>query len=235
MREEGVGEPEARSRCWLVDSRGLVVQSRTDLAAHKRPYAHPYDPLPDLASAIERLKPSVLVGVSGQPNTFTRDIIAAMTAINERPVIFALSNPTTKSECTAEQAYRWSEGRALFASGSPFPPVDYDGRRFSPRQSNNVYVFPGIGLGVIACKARRVTDAMFLAAARTLATTVTDADRREGALFPALARIREVSASIATAVARIAYDDNLAGVPRPDDVEGFVRAQMYEPGYEQYV
>jgi malate dehydrogenase (oxaloacetate-decarboxylating)(NADP+) len=235
MRDEGVAERDARARCWLVDSTGLVVQSRTDLTAYKRPYAQPHDPVPDLASAIDRIKPSILIGVSGQPNAFTRDIVAAMSAINERPVIFALSNPTTKSECTAEQAYRWSDGRAIFASGSPFPPVDFDGRRFQPRQANNVYVFPGIGLGVIACRARRVTDAMFLTAARTLAAAVTDADRREGMLFPALARIREVSASIATAVARLAYDDGLAGAPRPDDIEGFVRAQMYEPEYERYV
>ena len=235
MHDEGVADQDARDRCWFVDSKGLVVTSRTDLAARKRQYAHPYEPQSNLASTIERIKPSVLIGVSGQPNAFTREVIGAMSTINERPVIFALSNPTTKSECTAEQAYRWSDGRAIFASGSPFAPVEFEGRRFQPRQSNNVYVFPGIGLGVIAGGARRVTDAMFLTAARTLAAMVTDEDIREGAMFPALSRIREVSVSIATAVARVAYDSELTTVPRPDDLEAFVRAQMYEPTYEAYV
>ena len=235
MMSEGLSEDEARRRCWFVDSQGLVVKSRVDLAAHKRPYAHDHEWLPDLPSAIAALEPSALIGVSGQPRTFTRRVIETMTAINDRPLVFALSNPTEKSECTAEEAYTWSGGRAIFASGSPFPPVDYAGQTFIPRQANNAYIFPGVGLGVIACGARRVTDEMFATAARTLAATVSEADRKRGAIFPALGHIRDVSASIATAVARVAYEQDLATVPSPDDLDAFVRTHMYDPAYEEYV
>ena len=234
MVSEGLPEEEARRRCWFVDSRGLVVRNRGDLAEHKRPYAHERDGLPDLASAVDALRPSVLIGVSGQPHTFTRPIVERMAAANDRPVIFALSNPTANSECTAEQAYAWSGGRAIFASGSPFPAVTAaGGQHFVPRQANNVYVFPGVGLGIVACGAREVTDEMFLVAARTLAATVTDADRAMGAMFPSLSRIREVSASIAIAVAGVAYDNGLATVPRPDDLAAYVKARMYDPTYDR--
>jgi malate dehydrogenase (oxaloacetate-decarboxylating)(NADP+) len=189
----------------------------------------------DLASAVDAIRPTVLIGVSGQPHTFTRHVIEKMAAINERPVIFALSNPTANSECSAEQAYAWSGCRAVFASGSPFGRVACGSATFVPRQANNVYVFPGIGLGIIASGARRVTEEMFLAAARTLAAAVGDDGRNAGALFPAPARIREVSAAIATAVARVAYDANLASVPRPDDLASVVRSQMYDPRYPSYV
>jgi malate dehydrogenase (oxaloacetate-decarboxylating)(NADP+) len=235
MVSEGIPEADARRRCWFVDSKGLVVRSRGDLAGHKRPYAHDHAWLPDLAAAVDALKPTVLIGVSGQPRTFTRPIVEAMAAINERPAVFALSNPTAKSECTAEEAYAWSGGRAVFASGSPFPAVVHGAQEFVPRQANNAYVFPGLGLGVVACGARRVTDRMFLAAARTLAASVGDADRRRGSLFPALARIQDVSVSIAAAAASVAYEEGLATVGKPDDLEPFVRAHMYDPHYEDYV
>src|SRR5690606_24341747 len=155
--------------CWFVDSTGLVVKSRGGLAEHKLPYAHDHAPLPDLLSAVRALRPYALVGASGQPQTCTPDVVVAMSAVNERPIVFALSNPTSRSECTAEQAYEWSGGRAVFASGSPFPAVDYQGQTFAPGQANNAYIFPGVGLGVIASGARRVTGEMFLSAARTLA------------------------------------------------------------------
>jgi malate dehydrogenase (oxaloacetate-decarboxylating)(NADP+) len=235
MAAEGLSTDEARRRCWLVDSHGLVVESRADLAEHKRRYAHRHDPVRDLPSAVAALEPTALIGVSGQPQSFTRATIEAMSAINERPLIFALSNPTAKSECTAEQAYAWSGGRAIFASGSPFPPVAFGGATFIPGQANNAYIFPGMGLGIIACAARRVTDEMFLTAARTLAASLTEADVRRGAIFPALGKIRDVSASIATAVARVAYDQDLADEPRPEDLESSVRSQMYDPSYERYV
>jgi malate dehydrogenase (oxaloacetate-decarboxylating)(NADP+) len=231
MVAEGLREDEARRRCWFVDSQGLVVASRHDLAEPNRPYAHDHEPLPNLLAAVTRLRPSVLIGVSGRGGTFTRAVIEAMSAINETPLIFALSNPTANSECTAEQAYAWSAGRAIFASGSPFPPCEYDGRRFVSRQANNVYIFPGVGLGIIASAAQQVTDAMFLAAARTLASTVTAADRAQGSLFPALERIRDVSAAIAVAVAEVAFEAGLAGAAKRHGPDA-VREQMYDPRYD---
>ena len=232
MISEGLSEDDARRRCWFVDSKGLVVKSRTDLAEHKRPFAHDHEPVSDLLSAVRALRPTVLVGVSGQGQAFSRPVIEAMSGINERPVIFALSNPTANSECTAEQAYVWSGWRAIFASGSPYPPAAYEGKTFVPRQANNAYIFPGVGLGVIVCGARRVTDEMFFTAARTLAGAVTEADLAQGSLFPPLGRIREVSTAIAAAVARLAYDRNLASEPMPDDLRAFIEAHMYQPSYD---
>ena len=231
MMEEGLTAAEARRRCWFVDSTGLVVKSRPDLAVHKLPYAHDHESLPDLLTAVQTLKPTALIGVSGQPQQFTQPIIAAMSALNERPIIFALSNPTANSECTAEQAYTWSDGRAIFASGSPFDPVTYNGQTFVPGQGNNSYIFPGVGLGVVSAQARRVTDEMFMAAAKTLAAIVTAVDLDQGRIYPSLQMIREVSAQIGAAVATIAYEQELAGTPRPDNILGYVKSQMYEPVY----
>ncbi len=231
MRAEGLEERAARRRCWLVDSRGLVVGSRTDLAEHKRPFAHEHAPVGDFVSALNHIRPSAIIGVAAIGGTFDEEVCRAMARINDRPIVFALSNPTSKSECTAEQAYRWTEGRALFACGSPFDPVTLEGRRFVPRQGNNSYVFPGVGLGVIASKARHVTDEMFRAAAHALADTVTQDDLAQGSLYPALARIRDVSARIATAVAQTAFREGLAAAPGPPDVEAHVRAQMFDPRY----
>jgi malate dehydrogenase (oxaloacetate-decarboxylating)(NADP+) len=232
MASEGMPEAEARRRCWFVDSKGLVVSGRQDLAEHKRRFAQDADPLPDLLSAIQVLRPAALVGVSGQGQTFTRDVVDAMCAVSDRPIVFALSNPTSKSECTGEQAYEWSGGRAIFASGSPFPPVQLGERLLVPAQANNAYVFPGIGLGVIVSGARRVTDEMFLTAARTLAASVGDEELRRGSVFPPLHHIRAISASIATAVARVAYESGLATRPAPPDLEALIEASMYKPTYE---
>lgn len=232
MVQEGIPEADARRRCWFVDSKALVVSSRTDLAAHKRPYAHDHAPIADLLTAVRTLRPYALIGVSGQPQTFTREVVEAMSAINERPIVFALSNPTSQSECTAAQAYEWSGGRAVFASGSPFPPFDYQGRTFVSGQANNSFIFPGVGLGVIASGATRVTDEMFMTAARTLADMVSDADLATGNTFPPLARIREISASIATAVAEVAQARGLAGETLPADVRGHVESLMYDPAYD---
>ena len=232
--EEGASESEARRLCWLFDSRGLVVASREELAEHKRAYAHDHAPLTDFLEAVEILKPTVIIGVAAVGGTFTQKVLEAMARINSRPIVFALSNPTSKAECTAEQAYRWSAGRALFASGSPFDPVTLDGQTFVPRQGNNSYIFPGVGLGVIASRTRRVTDEMFLAAARTLARETSQSDLDQGSLYPPLARIREVSARIATAVAEVAYQRRLTSRRRPRNVLADVRSQMYDPRYQRY-
>ena len=234
LKEEGVSEAEAKKHCWHVDSRGLVVKGRADLAEHKRSYAHDHEPLQDLVSIIEDLKPTAIIGVSGQPRTFTKPVVEAMSRLNERPIIFALSNPTSKSECTAEQAYEWSKGKAIFASGSPFDPVVYEGKTYIPGQGNNAYVFPGVGLGIVMSKASLVPDDMFLEAAKALASQVSEADLEKGLIYPPLTRIREVSAIIAAAVAMIAYERGLAGRPRPDNILATIVAEMYDPTYATY-
>jgi malate dehydrogenase (oxaloacetate-decarboxylating)(NADP+) len=233
---EGLTEAEARARCWFVDSSGLLVRNRPGtLPHHKVPFAHDHPHLATLSEALEAVKPTTLIGASGMPRTFTQDIITRMGALNERPVIFALSNPTSKAECTAEDAYNWTNGRAIFASGSPFAPVTVGGKTFVPGQGNNVYIFPGVGLGVLACQAREVTDEMFLTAARTLSSLVSDDDLALGRLYPAFSKIRDVSLAIATAVAEDAYRNNLAIRPRPADLAADIRSRMFVPKYSEYV
>jgi len=234
MVAEGAPEHEARERCWLVDSKGLVVKSRTGLGAHKLPYAHDHPPIADFPGAVRKLAPTAIIGVAAVGGTFTEEVIGDMARINKRPIVFALSNPTSKAECTAEQAYKWSGGRALFACGSPFDPVTQDGRTHVPRQGNNSYIFPGVGLAAVAVRATRVTDEMFMAAARTLARQVTEADLAQGSLYPPLAQVRDVSAHIAAAVAEVAYKQGFATVERPADLLSYVRSQMYEPRYVNY-
>ena len=168
MVAQGIDQAEARKHCWLVDSKGLVVKSREGLAAQKLPYAHQHAPVGDFLSALKDLKPTAIIGVAAVGGTFTPEVLRAMADLNERPIVFALSNPTSKAECTAEQAYQGTDGRALFACGSPFLPVQYQGRTLVPRQGNNSYIFPGVGLGVVVSGAAHVTDEMFEAAAQTL-------------------------------------------------------------------
>jgi len=235
MVSQGLAEAEARKRCWLMDSRGLVVKSRTDLNEHKRPYAQDHAPVGDFLSAVKAIKPTAIIGVAAVGQTFTREVLEEMARNNARPIVFALSNPTSKSECTAAEAYRWTEGRALFACGSPFDPITLNGKTHVPRQGNNSYIFPGVGLGLIATRARRATSEMFLAAAKSLADQVPQSDLDQGSLYPALARVRDVSAHIATAVAEVTFERGLAGVQRPADVEAFVRSHMYDPHYKSYV
>jgi malate dehydrogenase (oxaloacetate-decarboxylating)(NADP+) len=231
MVEEGLSQDAAAARCWFMDSKGLVVAGRDDLVPHKRRYAHRHEPLHDLHSAARELRPTALIGASGHPGIFDRPVVDAVASAQERPIIFALSNPTSRAECTAEDAYRWTEGRAIFASGSPFAPVTVGRRTLVPGQGNNAYVFPGIGLGVVLSGATRVTDEMFFAAARALAAAVSKEDLESGCLFPPLPRIREVSGAIAAAVARVAYDRGLATRPRPADLKAWVDAEMYQPVY----
>ncbi|SHO49862.1 NAD-dependent malic enzyme [Desulfopila aestuarii] len=235
MMEDGLSLEEARKRCWFVDSKGLIVKSREGLSGHKLDYAHDHEPITDFLAAVEALKPTAIIGVSGQPKRFNQAVVEAMSRINERPIIFSLSNPTSKAECTAEEAYNWSDGRAIFASGSPFDQVVYKGKKFLPAQGNNVYIFPGVGMGVMASRASQVTNEMFLAAARTVAKEVSETDLRIGRIFPPLPRIREVSLAIAVEVAEIAYRQGLASVSRPDNLEEYIAGLMYEPEYTSYV
>ena len=235
IAKQGISPEQARSRIWFVDSKGLVVQSRTDLAHHKLPYAHDHAFIKPLEEVVDAIKPTCIIGVSGQPQTFTEAIIRKMAEFNERPMIFSLSNPTAKSECTAEQAYRYTEGRAIFASGSPFPPCELNGKTYVPGQGNNAYIFPGLGLGVIASRAKHVTDEMFYIAASALAHQVKEESLAQGTIFPPLERIREVSLGIATEVAQDAYDSGLATAPKPKDLKAYVKSLMYEAEYEVYL
>jgi malate dehydrogenase (oxaloacetate-decarboxylating)(NADP+) len=225
---EGLNREEARQRLWFVDLNGLVTRSRTDLLPHNLPYAHDHQPLAFLG-AIDAIKPQVLIGATGAPGTFTQEVVERMSALNTRPVLFALSNPTSRAECTAEQAYAWSGGRAIFVSGSPFAPVPYAGRLLRPGQGNNAYVFPGIGLGAVACRAKKIPDEMFLKAARTLAGLVTTHDLDSGTLYPPIRDIRRISLAIAVAVAETAYAMKLARRRRPRNLARDIAALMYEP------
>jgi malate dehydrogenase (oxaloacetate-decarboxylating)(NADP+) len=235
LRQAGLGAEEARQRIWMFDEEGLIVTGRPGLSGPKRRYARERPPLSALPQAIRELRPTALIGVSGQPQLFTREVLEMMAEVNPRPAIFALSNPTSRAECTAEQAYGWTGGRAVFSSGSPSDPVTVAGRRFTPSQTNNAYVFPGLGLAVVATGARRVTEGMLLAAARALSDQGDETLLAEGALFPPLERIRTVSLQIAVAVARAAVAEGLIGRELPEDVDGYLLRAMYRPAHREYL
>jgi malate dehydrogenase (oxaloacetate-decarboxylating)(NADP+) len=226
--DEGLTVQEARRHLLFVDIHGLVVKTRTDLASHNLPYAHDLKPMA-FVEAIDAVRPDVLIGATGAAGTFTKTVVERMSRINQRPVILALSNPTSCAECTAEQAYTWSEGRAIFASGSPFGPHVFNGTTFRPAQGNNAYVFPGIGLGAVACRGRTLPDELFLTAARTLAGLVSQPDLDQGALYPPLREIRKISLAIAVNVATTAYERGLARAKRPRNVRRAIEAMMYWP------
>ena len=230
FQEEGYSKADACKRLWFVDINGLVVSGRDDLMEHNLPYAHDHEAC-NFIDAIKSIQPDVLIGATGAPGTFTQEVIEAMSEINERPVIFALSNPTSRAECTAEEAYQWSKGKAVFTSGSPFDPVTYKDQYFKPGQGNNAYIFPGIGLGAIACNAKTINDAMFLAASRTLANLVAEEDINIGSLYPPLKEIRNVSLKIAVAVAEKAFELELAKDKKPENLEQVISDYMYDPVY----
>ncbi len=231
MVREGLPMEEGRKRCWLVNSRGLVTSDTTGLSEFQQPFAHPHAPLKDLHDIVRAVKPTALIGVSTIAKAFNERVIRAMAEINQRPVIFPYSNPTSKSECTAQEAIEWSDGRAIFASGSPFAPLHYKGRLYVPGQGNNVYIYPAVGLAVYATQASRVTDEMFLRAAESLAGQTTDEDLSVNLIYPPVSNIFRTSVQVATDVASLIFDRGLARVPRPDNVDAFIRGKVYSPDY----
>ena len=228
--EKGVAKQDAYRQLWFIDSKGLVVAGRNDLADYKKPYAHEF-PGMDFSSALDAIKPNVLIGATGTPGTFTQDIVERLISFHDRPAIFALSNPTSNAECTAEQAYTWSQGKVIFCSGSPFAPVELNGRTYRSGQGNNAYIFPGIGLGAVACSLSTITDEMFLESAKTLASMVTEQDLSQGTMYPRLNEIRRVSLAIAVSVAKKAFEKGLAQIPEPDNIEAFISEMVYDPSY----
>jgi malate dehydrogenase (oxaloacetate-decarboxylating)(NADP+) len=233
MALQGMDIGEARRRNALFDIHGLLITSRTDLADFQKPFAQERAPVSKFVDAVKVLRPTGIVGVSTVPKLFTREVIEAMAEINERPIIFPYSNPTSRSECTAEEAYRWSSGRGVFASGSPFPPVEIAGRKFVPGQGNNVYIFPAMGMAVFATEATRVTEEMFIVAAQAVAEQVTQENLSTGLIYPPQSRILEASLHVAERVAAYIFDKGLARVPRPDDIRSLIRARAYHPVYSE--
>jgi len=233
MAEAGMDIHEARRRNALFDVNGLLVTSRKDLADFQRPFAQDRQPISTFVEAVKALKPTGIIGVSGIPKLFTREVIEAMAELNQRPIIFPYSNPTSRSECSAEEAYRWSGGRAIFASGSPFPPVDIGGRKFVPNQGNNVYIFPAMALALFATEAERVTDEMFLTAAQAIAEQVSEDNLAAELIYPPREQIFGASLHVAERVAACIFDQGLARVPRPADVGALIRSHVYRPVYPE--
>ncbi|KAG7398953.1 Malic enzyme [Phytophthora boehmeriae] len=229
-RETGKAIEEARKQIWLVDSRGLVVKSRaTSLQPHKLPFAHDAAECPNLLESLDRIKPTALIGVCTIAKAFDEQVCQKMVELNERPIIFALSNPTSKAECTAEEAYTFTNGKCIFASGSPFDPVVVSGKRCVPGQGNNSYIFPGVGLGVVASGMIHVNDEVMIIAAKTLASLTTPADLETGCVYPPLSTIRDVSLKIAEAVAEYGYEQGFATVPKPVNLTQYLSEFMYSP------
>jgi len=250
MGEEGVTPEAARQQIRMFDTQGLVVAGRPGLAVHKLPYAHKLPPskpfnhldpaseCPQIVAAVEDFKPTILIGVSGNAlkpgvgRLFSREVVEAMSRHNERPIIFALSNPTEHHECLPEQAYEWSKGKALYAGGVQFPPVHLGDQTFLPSQANNLYIFPAVGMAIYATKAKRATDEMFIEAAHAVADQVTPEQLKLGMLFPPQSNILEVEIHTAARVARLVFDAGLARVDRPADMEAFIRQHVYKPEYQ---
>ncbi|XP_054266748.1 NADP-dependent malic enzyme-like isoform X2 [Macrosteles quadrilineatus] len=238
MKAEGTSESEARSKIWLVDSKGLIVKDRPEggISGHKTHFAHARPPIRTLGDAVKVLKPNILVGAAAVAGAFTPEIIQTMAQHNKRPIIFALSNPTSKAECTAEQAYAYTNGTAVFASGSPFAPVTFNGQRYVPGQGNNAYIFPGVALGVICAGIRHISDEVFLMASSALADMVSEADLEQGSLYPPLQNIKEISIKVATKVAEFAYQRGMAFTyPEPEDKDHFIKCQLYDTEYRSAV
>jgi malate dehydrogenase (oxaloacetate-decarboxylating)(NADP+) len=231
MVQQKLSLKEAQARISMFDVNGLLEPSRKDLFDFQKPYAHPHAPSRDFVACIESIKPTALIGVSTVGKTFTRQVVEAMSRLNDRPIIFALSNPTEHAECTPEEAYKWSKGKALYAAGVPFPPVSYGDRTLLPGQANNLYIFPAVGMAIYATQTKRVTDEMFIEAARALADQVTPGQLQQGLLYPPQSDILETEIKVASRVAKVVFDSNLAHIAPPADYEAFIRGHVYKPEY----
>ncbi|MBK8574495.1 MAG: oxaloacetate-decarboxylating malate dehydrogenase, partial [Elusimicrobia bacterium] len=245
MRQEGVDLVSARAKIWLVDSQGLVLKERPNLETGKSRFAQSSGRTAEwiladraqmsLSDTVRHVRPTVLIGTSAQPNVFTEEIVRTMASgppsLNPRPIIFPLSNPTSKCEARPADLLAWTDGRALVATGSPYPPVTMGGKTRAIGQCNNAYIFPGMGLGVTASGARRVTDEMFFAAARTLAELSPALADADASLFPDLSTIRDVSRRVALAVAKMAQSQGHADTTTPDELERRIRAKTWTPRY----
>jgi len=232
---QGITLKEAQSRVYMFDINGLLETTRKDLVDFQMPYAHQHAPTRDFAAAIESIKPTPIIGVSTIGGAFTQKVIESMSRINERPVILALSNPTEKAECTPEQSYVWSKGKAIYAAGVPFAPVHYNGRTFLPGQANNFFIFPAVGMAIFATQAKRVTDEMFIEAGQAVADQVPSALLEQGLLYPLQSNILETEVKTAARVAKVVFDNNLARVQRPADLEAFIRSHVYTPEYRSLI
>jgi len=233
MAQEGLDIGAARRRNALFDLNGLLVSGRSDLAEFQKPFVQERPPISTFVEAVKALRPTGIIGVSGVPKLFTREVIEAMAAINERPIVFPYSNPTSRSEATAEEVYRWSDDRAIFASGSPFAPVQIAGRRLIPGQGNNVYIYPAMGMAIYATEATRVTEELFIIAARALAEQVSEENLLDGLIYPPQSEILRASLHVAERIAAGIFDQGLARVPRPNDIGALIRAHAYRPVYSQ--
>jgi malate dehydrogenase (oxaloacetate-decarboxylating)(NADP+) len=232
---EGIPREKARTHSWLFDVKGLLESSRNDLADFQKPYAHPHVPVKNFVDATESIKPTAIIGVSTVAKAFNERAIKAIARINQRPIIFPYSNPTSHSECTAEEAYRWSEGRAVFASGSPFPPVRFGDRTLVPGQGNNVYIFPAIGMAVYATRAKLITDEIFIAAARAVAEQVTKAELDVGLIYPPQSEILKTELHAAQRVAEVIFTRGFARVPKPSNIGAFIQSEAYKPEYRALI
>jgi len=230
---QGMTLKDAQARVHMFDVNGLLESTRKDLVDFQRPYAHPHAPTHDFVAAIESIKPTTIIGVSTIGGAFSQKVIEAMSRINERPVILALSNPTEHAECTAEQAYAWSKGKAIYAAGVQFPPVHLNGQTFLPGQANNFYIFPAIGMAIYATQAKRVTDEMFIESAAAVADQVSPDLLKQGLLYPLQANILETEIKTAARVAKLVFDSKLARADRPADMEAFIRSHVYRPEYKR--
>jgi malate dehydrogenase (oxaloacetate-decarboxylating)(NADP+) len=232
---QGMSLKEAQSQVYMFDINGLLEPTRTDLVDFQKPYAHPNPPTKDFVAAIESIKPTTIIGVSTVGGAFTQQVVETLSRLNDRPVIMALSNPTEHAECTPEQAYKWSKGKAIYAAGVQFPPVHFNGQTFLPGQANNFYIFPAVGLAIYATEAKRVSDEMFIEAAAAVADQVPEDLLKQGLIYPPQANILEIEIKTAVRVAKLVFDSGLAQVDRPDDIETFIRQQIYKPEYQTLV